>query len=183
MSKGLQPSSSAPPGSDWPRHSGRSLRQPRHNEMNLRNDQCEPGASSTTRFTAMEGHQHAVTLSGGEDADCWFTGPDLTGAKRSALRSGSPPTVAICHTLRNLGVGMGIAGDSKPTIATCIFAAHSRVWVGSSFPGAPWPCYAGGSPSQPRRQGRFRYAHANAARGGALPCGACRDGQQRPENH
>ena len=33
-------------------------------------------------------------------------------------------TSSYDHTLWNLGVGMGIAGDTKPTIATRVFAAY-----------------------------------------------------------
>ena len=44
-------------------------------------------------------------------------------------------TSSYDHTLWNLGVGMGIAGDTKPTIATRVFAAYLAHEKG---PGTPW---------------------------------------------
>jgi hypothetical protein len=67
--------------------------------------------SAFTRFpvvaaTVPDGYQCAVTLCGGEDANCVVTGPTTTGANRSIHCSRSSPTVSNCHFLRNLSVGM-----------------------------------------------------------------------------
>ena len=56
--------------------------------------------------TVPDGYQCAVTLFGGEDANCVVTGPTTTGANRSIHCSRSSPTVSNCHFLRNLSVGM-----------------------------------------------------------------------------
>jgi hypothetical protein len=64
-------------------------------------------------------------IAGGEDANHFRVGTPIAGAGRGTHCSGSSPTVSNRHTLWNLGVGMELAGDTKPTIANCIFAAHS----------------------------------------------------------
>jgi hypothetical protein len=62
---------------------------------------------------------------GGEDANCHRPDTPIVGANRGIHCPGSSPTVSNRHTLWNLGVGMELAGDIKPTIATSIFAANS----------------------------------------------------------
>jgi hypothetical protein len=87
---------------------------------------------------ARRGWRQTLTLLGGEDADCVVTGLTTAGANRGTHCSGSSPTVSNCHFLRNLSVGREgpshatfrvggpeLAGDTKPTIANSIFAAHS----------------------------------------------------------
>ena len=86
--------------------------------------------------TSRYGYRQALTLLGGEDANCVVTGPTIAGASWGTYCSGSSPTVSNCHFLRNLSVGMEglphatfrvggpeLAGDTKPTIANSIFAA------------------------------------------------------------
>jgi len=64
-------------------------------------------------------------ITGGEDANCFRVGTPIAGVRRRGTHGpGSSPTVSNRHTLWNLGVGMELAGDTKPTIANGIFAAH-----------------------------------------------------------
>jgi len=62
-------------------------------------------------------------IAGGEDANHFRVGTPIAGVGRGTHCSGSSPTVSNRHTLWNLGVGMELAGDTKPTIANSIFAA------------------------------------------------------------
>ena len=64
-------------------------------------------------------------IAGGEDANHFRVGTPIAGVGRGTHCSGSSPTVSNRHTLWNLGVGMELAGDTKPTIANSIFAAPS----------------------------------------------------------
>ena len=69
-------------------------------------------------------YSQAVTLSGGGDAKCLRTDKPIGGARPEVFRSGPTPTLSYTHTQRTLSVGMEFAGDTKPTIAQRIFAAH-----------------------------------------------------------
>ena len=69
-------------------------------------------------------YSQAVTLFGGGDAKCLRTGNPIGGAGPEAHRFGLTPTLSYTHTHRNRSVGMEFAGDTKPTIAQSIFAAH-----------------------------------------------------------
>lgn len=66
----------------------------------------DPGLDYIVAMTVLDGYQQAVTLSGGEDANCVVTGLTITGANRGIYCSRSSPTVSNCHFLRNLSVGM-----------------------------------------------------------------------------
>lgn len=84
-------------------------------------------------------------IAGGEDANHFRVVIPIVGAERGTHCSGSSPTVSNRHTLWNLGVGMELAGDTKPTIATCIFAAPSVIRLRR---------FAARTPSEQRRHGR-----------------------------
>jgi hypothetical protein len=122
----------------------------------------DPEYSPIVAATVPDGFQRAVTLCGGEDANCRGAGPTITGVNRGIYCLCSSPTVSNCHFLRNLSVGMEglldaalcvrgaqLAGDTKPTIATCIFAAGYQPGI---IPGEGdlFFCMDGG------KSGRFR---------------------------
>ncbi len=73
-------------------------------------DRCLRGQDAEHRYvvamTVLDGHEQAVTLSGGEDAHYVVTGLTITGANEGTYCSCSSPTVSHCHFLRNLSVGM-----------------------------------------------------------------------------
>lgn len=79
--------------------------------------------------TVIDGYQQVVTFSGGEDANCLVTGLTTTGGKRGIHCPGSSPAVPTCHIPQNLGVGMELTGDTKPTIAPRIFAANCQAGI------------------------------------------------------
>ena len=74
--------------------------------------------------TVWNGFRPWLRLFGGEDALCLCTGSFAGGALPGLHGSGFSHTLCYNHTQRNLGVGMDLTGDTKPTIARGIFAAH-----------------------------------------------------------
>jgi hypothetical protein len=74
--------------------------------------------------TALRGLRPSLTLSGGGDTLCLRTGNPIGGARPGPHGFGFLPTLCYIHTSWNLGVGMELAGDTKPTIASRVFAAH-----------------------------------------------------------
>ena len=79
---------------------------------------------SSCAETLWEGFRPLLSLFGGGDALCLRTGSSTGGALPGLHGSGSSHTLCFSHTQRNLGVGMDLTGDTKPTIARGIFAAH-----------------------------------------------------------
>jgi len=73
--------------------------------------------------TVAHGFRRLLTLSGGGGALWLRTGNPIGGARPGRNGFGFSPTPCNDHTLWNLGVGMELAGDTKPTIASRVFAA------------------------------------------------------------
>jgi len=74
--------------------------------------------------TVLNGFRPLCSLFGGGDAMCLCTGNFIDGARPGLHGSGLSLTLCYNHTQWNLGVGMVLTGDTKPTIARSIFAAH-----------------------------------------------------------
>ncbi len=72
---------------------------------------------------ALHGFRPLFSLFGGGDALCLRIGSSAGGALSGLHGSGFSHTLCYSHTQRNLGVGMDLTGDTKPTIARGIFAA------------------------------------------------------------
>ena len=80
--------------------------------------------------TVAHGLRLMLALSGGGGALWLRTGNPIGGASPGPNGFGFSPTPCNNHTSWNLGVGMELAGDTKPTIASRVFAAPSKFWPG-----------------------------------------------------
>jgi hypothetical protein len=86
---------------------------------------------------ALDGLRLSFRLFGGGDALCLRIGSSAGGALPGLHGSGLSHTLCYSHTQWNLGVGMDLTGDTKPTIARGIFAAHLQYGLPSRRPLLP----------------------------------------------
>jgi len=95
--------------------------------------------------TVLNGFRPLCSLFGGGDVLCLYTGNPIVGARSGLDGSGLSHTLCYSHTQRNLGVGMDLTGDTKPTIARGIFAAHLQFGALCLLPLVPTNAHARGN--------------------------------------